>query len=415
MALCARRQFLRSCFAQLGLCAIGGSLVRCGGSPQPPPPAEQLGSGYNPPTIVVPTSSNVPNLGPLLPADGLGLRLPAGFSARIVAQSQQPVAGTEYNWHPAPDGGATFLANDGGYVYVSNSESLFEGGASALRFDEDGTLLDAYSILGDTRINCAGGATPWGTWLSCEEVASGQVWECDPFGKHAALVRPALGTFKHEAVAVDPVANHLYLTEDEKDGRLYRFTPSTLTNGRPDLSAGKLEVLQVASGEQGAVTWLPLPDPSGVSAPTRDQVADSASFDGGEGIWWHQGVVYFTTKGDNRVWAYDTTDEALLILYDDDVAPDPILTGVDNVTVTPAGDILVAEDGGDMQIVALVDGGQKLVPLVQVEGQADSEITGPALDPYRRRLYFSSQRGRDGGILGNDGITYEISGPFFVD
>ena len=80
--------------------------------------------------------------------------------------------------------------------------------------------------------------------------------------------------------------------------------------------------------------------------------------------------------------------------------------------VTAAGDVLVAEDGDDMQIIALTPTG--LVPLVQVVGQDESAIAGVALDPYRKRLYFSSQRGETGGVLGEQGITYEITGPFFV-
>lgn len=415
----ARRQFLRDSFVQLGLVAMGGSLARCSSDdptaadPSASSSSVSSGTGYNPPDINPPANSNIANIGPLGEPDELGLRLPEGFTARIVAHSKATVEGTDYVWHPAPDGGATFLADNGDYVYVSNAESYFEGGVSAARFDKDGVLLDAYSILTGTKINCAGGPTPWGTWLSCEEHGEGQVWECDPFGGAEAIVRPALGVFKHEAVTVDPVANVLYLTEDHEVGRFYRYTPAGLVDGRPDLNAGTLEVMRVVSGEEGAVDWLPLTDPSAATGATRLQAPDSTAFDGGEGIWFHLGIVYFTTKGDNRVWALDTEKQELVILYDDDTSPDPVLTGVDNVCVTPGGDVLVAEDGGDMQIVALTGG--KLVPLVQVTGQDGSEITGPALDPYRRRLYFSSQRGESGGLLGEQGITYEITGPFFVD
>jgi secreted PhoX family phosphatase len=82
-----------------------------------------------------------------------------------------------------------------------------------------------------------------------------------------------------------------------------------------------------------------------------------------------------------------------------------MLKGVDNVMVTADGHILVAEDGGDMQIVILGPGGE-IYPLVQVVGQDSSEITGPAINHLGNRLYFSSQRG-DGF-----GITYEVSGNF---
>jgi secreted PhoX family phosphatase len=410
-----RRAILRRAFLQIGALAGGGALLRCSSDETvASPPETSEFPPYDPPAISPPTTSNIANVGALLAPDANGLMLPAGFSARIVARSTEVVEGTSYTWHAAPDGGATFLDHDGGYVYVSNSEVLFDAGVGALKFDADGTLLDAYRILSGTQINCAGGPTPWGTWLSCEERSLGQVFECDPFGKVEAIARPALGLFKHEAVTVDPIDNRLYLTEDQEDGRFYRYTPNKLIEGRPDLRAGKLEVMQIDAGIEGPVSWLALPDPSGAMGATKDQVAESTAFDGGEGIWWHEGVVYFTTKGDNRVWAYDTNAQSILVLYDDDTFANPILSGVDNITITASGDILVAEDGGNMQIVAITDGGATLVPLVQIVGQDDSEITGPALDPYRKRLYFSSQRGTTGGILGEQGITYEITGPFFV-
>ena len=129
-------------------------------------------------------------------------------------------------------------------------------------------------------------------------------------------------------------------------------------------------------------------------------------FRGGEGVAFHDGRVYFTTKGDNRVWWYDVVDRELGLLYDRDTSDQPILSGVDNVTITPAGDVLVAEDGGDMQLVVLSPDG-KVVPLLQVMGHDRSEICGPAFDPAFQRMYFSSQRGSEGVATG--GITYEIT------
>jgi secreted PhoX family phosphatase len=407
-----RRAFLQDAFLSLGLMAVGTSFVRCQCDARASSDGRAAGADPPPklPTIEAPQKSRIAELGPLGRPDSLGVRLPKGFTARIVARASHPVEGTSFAWHEAPDGGATFLAPDGGWVYVSNSEAL-SGGASAVRFDASGKIVDAYSILTGTHANCAGGPTPWGTWLSCEEHAHGRVWECDPFGKRDAAARPALGVFRHEAVAVDPVHHHLYLTEDVPNGRLYRFTPATLREGRPDLSAGTLHVMRVRSGEEGEVDWLRLPDSFGTSRPTRNQVPESTAFNGGEGIWWHDGVVYFSTKGDNRVWAYDTKAAKIAIVYDDDRAANPLLSGVDNVTVSAGGDILVAEDSGDMELVAL-DGKGRVAPIVQVMGQGSSEITGPALDPYRKRLYFSSQRGA--GLHGRHGITYEITGPFFT-
>jgi len=349
--------------------------------------------------------SLIADIGPLGDADANGVRVAAGFTARVVARSGQMVPGTSYEWHPFPDGGATFITEDSGWIYVSNSEMPLVGGVGALRFDASGTIVDAYPILERTQINCAGGLTPWHTWLSCEEIGNGLVYECDPWGDMPAVARPALGVFRHEAAAVDPVNWHLYLTEDEGDGRFYRFRPDGMNmNGFPELGSGTLEVAQVDG--TGAVTWLPLPDPQVEGdTPTREQVPESTVFDGGEGIWYHAGVVYFATKGSTRIWAYEIEAGTISVLYDGEAISDPPLTGVDNVTVSCCGDVLVAEDGGSMQVVAILPDGEAK-PIMQIVGQDTSEVTGPAFDPSGTRLYFSSQRG-DG-----QGITYEIEGPF---
>ena len=348
-------------------------------------------------------------LGELLPPDQNGVRLPAGFTSRIVARSGQILFG--YHWHAAPDGGAVFATADGGWIYVSNSElDNKAGGVGALRFDRRGEIVDAYSILNHTNRNCAGGHTPWQTWLSCEEIDKGQVWECDPLGRETARVKNSLGLFKHEAVAVDTINKQLYLTEDEPDGCLYRYTARAFdVAGNPDLDEGFLEVAEVINGRVGALRWHALPDPLAATTPARKQIANSTRFNGGEGIWYHQGIVYFTTKGDNRVWAYNVQQNHLSIVYNAALYLSPVLTGVDHITASATGELLVSEDGGDMQIVVLTAG--KVLPLLQVVGHDRSEITGPAFSPDGSRIYFSSQRGKTGNS--EDGITFEITGPFY--
>jgi hypothetical protein len=351
-------------------------------------------------------SDDASNRVELLPPDRNGLRLPAGFSSRIVAESSvSPLGGCEYVWHAAPDGGACFKAENGGWIYVSNCElGDNEGGAGALRFDAKGKLIDAYSILHGTSRNCSGGATPWGTWLSCEEIPDGRVWECDPEGVRAAEVRPALGVFRHEAVAVDSLNLKLYLTEDHKDGCLYRFTPYRY----PDLTEGKLEAARVTKGNTGKVEWLEIPDPLARQTQTRFQ-SDASRFKGGEGIVYFNGKLYFTTRDDNRVWVLDIASQVLSVLYDDSAYIDPVLSGVDNITVSDDGSLYVAEDGGDMQVVVIANNGD-IYPLLELEGHDKSEIAGVAFSPDGSRLYFSSQRGRSGDDL--DGLTFEIRGPF---
>jgi uncharacterized protein len=341
--------------------------------------------------------------GPLGPPDDNGLMLPKGFSSRVIATSGLPVLPSLYVWHTFPDGGATFRTKDNGWIYVSNSEVPEAlGGAGAIRFDRSGEIADAYPILEGTSGNCAGGPTPWGTWLSCEEHETGRVWECDPSGAKDAVVHDGMGLFTHEAAAVDPIQKVVYLTEDEPDGCLYRFRPKAY----PKLDTGTLEVAEVRSG--GKTVWHKVPDASAASTPTRQQVPKATTFDGGEGTWYDLGIVYFTTKGDDRVWTYDTRRSLMSVLYDPKKLKSPPLSGVDNVMVSKrSGDVFIAEDGGDLDIV-MITPGRYVARFLKLTGAAHSgsEITGPALDPSGKRLYFSSQRGN------GRGMTFEVSGPF---
>ncbi|MET9844623.1 alkaline phosphatase PhoX [Streptomyces ossamyceticus] len=337
--------------------------------------------------------------------DAGGLRLPGGFTSRVVARSGQRVPGTSYTWHNAPDGGACY-PDGSGWIYVSNSEISPSGGASALRFSSTGTVTSAYRILSGTRTNCAGGRTPWNTWLSCEEVDRGYVYETDPWGVKAAVRRDAMGRFKHEAAAADPTRGVVYLTEDVTDGCFYRFRPTTWG----DLSSGTLEVMVAGTATSGPVTWARVPDPSGATA-TRNQVSGAKRFNGGEGCYYADDTCWFTTKGDNRVWQYDAAAQTIELAYDDSLVTggNAPLTGVDNVTGTASGDLFVAEDGGNMEICVITPD-DIVAPFLRVDGQSASEITGPAFSPDGRRLYFSSQRGTSGSSSG--GITYEVTGPF---
>jgi secreted PhoX family phosphatase len=380
-----RRTFLRASVLSTSTLAFTGSLWQSAFAA----PAQNAASPY----------------GSLQAADANGIQLPSGFTSQVVARSTQTVPGTSYTWHSAPDGGACF-ADGSGWIYVSNSEVSPSGGASAIRFNASGAVTSAYSILSGTRLNCAGGATPWNTWLSCEEVTRGFVYETYPFGG-TAVQRPAMGQFKHEAAAADPVRKVIYLTEDETNGRFYRFIPTTWGN----LSSGTLQVLVAGSATSGSFTWANVPDPDGSPTVTRSQVSGSKSFNGGEGCHYAGDTVWFTAKGDNRVWQINLSNNTYELAYDDNlVNPGPApLSGVDNITGSSFGDLYVAEDGGNMEICVITPD-DRISVFLRINGQGSSEITGPAFNPAGNRLYFSSQRGTTGSS--SSGITYCVTGPF---
>ena len=367
--------------------------------------------------------------------DGNGLVLPEGFSSRIVAVGGTGVGDTDYTWPLFPDGKGTFPTPDGGWILACNHEVFdyqtiggSEGGASAIRFDSGGSILDAYPILEGSHSNSRGATTPWGTWLSCEEAhqGDGRVWECDPTGGSPAVPRGALGVRTHGSVAVDPVGGHCYMTEAHRDGRLYRLTMLDGSLSGASLADGPLEAMSVAP--DGGVSWIAVPDPSGTVAPTRVQAADGFVTPVGGGVWVHDGVMLFTTGLDDRVHAVDLAGQHHTVVWDGSGHRQP-LVGIGDLTVAPgSSDLFVAEDRGDMELVLI--GTEGLVsPFCRMVGDGHrlSAITGPCFDPSGTRLYVSSLRGRGDalvrdvveaidwgdGVEGRHvGVTYEVSGPF---
>ncbi|WP_203300097.1 alkaline phosphatase PhoX [Marinobacter sediminum] len=459
-----RRDVLRSILFTAGAATMPTWLAGCVGSSSSAGAVAGAESGAAP----QPTSGSADqlvgrfaNIGPLQAPDVNGVRTPAGFSTRVVAingelpqsggmsvAAPQPGGIGNRPWHIFPDGAGVVPRANGGWIYISNSEvpgvgtlgftfpeladvsgtiEEFTPGLAqvgTLVFDPDGAIVDSYTILSGTTFNCAGCVTPWQTWLSCEEFPNGQVWECDPYQPGEGLACPTLGFFSHEAIAIDAGNRKLYLTEDMPDGRFYRWVPdpSDWPEGaeRAALQAGRLQVLCVGGdGVAGALTgpqpirWVDAQNPH--EPQHQNRLPASSVFDGGEGVWYFQGIVYFATKGDDRIWAIDVEAQTIEVIYDRATAeaPNDILSGVDNLFVTEQGDVLVAEDGGDMQVVVILPD-RTLKPFLQVTGQDASEIAGLAFSPDGRRMYFSSDRGGRnglGGFTNGLGMIYEMTVP----
>ncbi|ETK36239.1 alkaline phosphatase PhoX [Microbispora sp. ATCC PTA-5024] len=352
--------------------------------------------------------------------DENGVALPEGFASRVVARSGERVGGVA--WHAAPDGGACFADGDG-WIYASNAGIPLLGGVTALRFAPDGGVRSGYRILSGTDLNRAGMATPWNTWLSCEQTPQGQVFECDPYGERAPMPRLVMGLFRHHGIACDPVGRVVYLTEGEPDGCFYRFRPDDWG----DLTTGVLEVMVGEPGRED-VTWARVPTPAAFEEPTREQVKGARRFDVGDGCHYSGGVCHLVTRGDGRVWAYDPASERIRVVREGGLAATdgPARHGGTTAEGHPYGTgesgeaphLFLAEDAGPPMISVIGPSGG-VWPFLRLVGQDDVLISGPAFAPGGDRLYFSTRRlpserfsFQRGAGPAEAGVTYEVTGPF---
>lgn len=448
----SRRTFLRTLLFSAGSVATASWLAGCNSSSSSSS-GSSGGSG-------APRRSPFASIGPLQAADDNGVQLPAGFSSRVIAVFNEPPIPDNpgFLWHSDPDGGAVFRTDDGGWIYVSNSEvrdsttggaaglpgtsrehvealGLLRGGVSALRFDAAGNLVDAYPVQRDTTTNCSGGVTPWGTWINGEEIMDGYMFECSPLRDGGTPLRlDRFGRKAHEMAALDPEGRAIYHTEDMAgDERFYRTIFPTETSwpagDRPDWQQGVLQVLVVDDGIDAArkgpvpIRWIDAIDDG---RPQSDVYqSETTVFAGNEGCWFLSGFVFFSTKSDDNIWAIDTVGGTIESIYNPEDGPvgspvdpdEPPMAGVDNIAMTLDGEMIVVEDGGDMRAMVLLPD-RTTIPLLRLPGDPNvTEVTGPAFSPDGRRLYVANQRALRSGLpagFGTGGVIYEITLPFSV-
>lgn len=327
------------------------------------------------------------------------------------------------------------------------------GGTSHLVVDPQTLAVEEqYMSLLGTFANCAGGMTPWGSWITCEEAAypageyarkdHGYCFEIpvDATGPVEPVPLTAMGRFAHEAVAVDPVSGCIYLTEDRRELALfYRFIPNVrdrLTEGgrlqalavreRPglDLRNHDPEAQQQAPGTWFEIEWIDLDDvesPNGDLAE-RGHAAGAARLTRGEGMWFGDGECYFaSTDGGpqelGQIWRYvpspfEGTDREReqpgrlqLFVQNDNPA---IMEKCDNLCVAPWGDLIVVEDGDAEQYIrGVTPEGQVYTIGRNAASGPDgekSEITGPCFSPDGSTLFFNVQQ--------HPGRTFAVRGPW---
>jgi uncharacterized protein len=404
------------------------------------------------------------------------LALPAGFSYRLISRAGDPMS----DGSPTPgifDGMAAYDGPRGSTVLIRNHENRSRAGEVAVevpagkRYDPDPNVRggntelvvsrdrrveSSFAVIGGTHTNCAGGRTPWGTWITCEEIFNygsvesnatpgagvphGYAFEVPADANGPVTPQPIAdaGRFAHEAVAW--LDGALYETEDRGNAAFYRFVPNRRPGGLGDLATfgGMLQALAVrgrpgfdadeaSPGETYAAEWVTVDEPNPLSDTVRAQAQakGAAIFNRTEGIWSADRRVYFdcTSGGEaglGQIWEYAPRGDdrgELRLVYESASADD--LQSPDNLVVVPrTGDVWVQEDGDGEQFVRGVTRDGEIYDFARTI-VSDSEFCGGCFSPDGRTFFLNQQgdrlaAGETAATQANEkrGFTYAIWGPF---
>ncbi|MFD5323253.1 alkaline phosphatase PhoX [Streptomyces sp. NPDC127092] len=410
--------------------------------------------------------------GPLVPDPHGLLDLPAGFRYKVLSRQGEPLRSGEGLVPSNHDGMGAFAGRGGRVHLVRNHENRVtgkigvpvvdgltydpaaKGGCTALTLDRRDNVLDERVAIAGTAVNCAGGPTPWRTWLTCEETEDkagtngytkdhGFVFEVDGADprRTGAVPLTAMGRFQHEAVAVDPYSGIVYETEDAFQhpfGLFYRFLPEKPLGGTGSLRAGgaleamrvpgvpDLSVVQEAGTRFEGVEWVPVPDPSAAGTPIRLQDFGPKGITHAqklEGCYWGGCSVYFVSSfarvkdGSGathfgQVWKYEPDRGCLTLVVVFGPDTDIQLPGEspDNICLAPSGGLMVCEDGNGAQhvfgvsrkgeVYAVARGAQNIGTPEEPEW---GEFAGVTFSPDGATMYVNCY---------TPGTTFAVRGPW---
>ncbi|MFB4305750.1 alkaline phosphatase PhoX [Actinomadura sp. GTD37] len=409
--------------------------------------------------------------GPLVPdPDGL-LDLPRGFRYTVLSREGEPLRSGEGAVPSHCDGMSAFPGRGRTWL-VRNHENRPDaahrvppvdgvtydpeglGGCTALEVDDAGRVRTERVAIAGTSVNCAGGPTPWHTWLTCEETEDkagtngytkdhGFIFEVDPYRRDRTVPEPltAMGRFQHEAIAVDPRDGTVYETEDAFDkpfGLFYRFLPEKPRGGPGSLRAGgRLEALRVPGVPDLSVVqapgtvferveWARVPDPLAKETAIRFQDFGPGGITHAqklEGCYWGGDRVYFVSsfaktadgsRADHfgQVWSYEPRRRrlALVIVFGPGADVQKPGESPDNICLAPQGGLMVCEDGNGAQHVFGVSRGRKVYAMArnrQNTGTDDEpewgEFAGVTFSPDQRTMFVN---------VYTPGTTFAVTGPW---